>query len=484
MKKLPAIISFLNFCLLPAYCQSESAVGAVPNSPVTTIAPMPLTQTIDLSAQKADSAVEPTRTISLRACFEDAFTNNREIAASRASLPVAQAAVKIAGAVPNPKFTLLFGWGPEWRYIIAGQPEQFGLQFDLQTAGKRTKQLAVAHANYKMAELQVAQLMFDVHNRVRRAYAEQAAAEAYEELIEAQRKVALDLVRVANSRFQAGKAPRSDLLQAQLGAVQLDIQRNQSQSRLQQASAALSLITGGSPRAIEIIDVDDNGIFKLSTEKTDLVPSPARPLPPLDKLIPLAYAERPDMKVQVQQTFSDRRSVTLARAQRIPDLYVDSGYQFTIFKKDQPYNLFNNPNTGLPTPTPNVPGCYLNITVETPIWYRHQGEVDQAKATWLQDYDQIKQIRAQIATDSLTAYESVVGSRANIFKFQNELLPEAATVAKQAFRRYQVGKADLASAILARQQYQQMLSSYFDAVVSYQNAWADLERAIGVSLNL
>ena len=57
-------------------------------------------------------------------------------------------------------------------------------------------------------------------------------------------------------------------------------------------------------------------------------------------------------------------------------------------------------------------------------------------------------------------------------------------MAKQAFRRYQVGKADLASAILARQQYQQILSSYFDAVVAYQTAWADLEKAIGVSLNL
>ncbi|HEY9682403.1 MAG TPA: TolC family protein [Oculatellaceae cyanobacterium] len=484
MKKLLAIISFLSFCSLPAYCQSDVVSSAVQNAPITTIAPMPLNQTIDLSATKADSAVEPTRTISLRACIEDAFNNNREIASSRANLPIAQAAVKIAGAIPNPKFTLLFGWGPEWRNIIAGQPEQFGLQFDLQTAGKRTKQLAVARANYKVAQFQVAQLMFDVHNRVRRAYAEQAAAEAYEELIEAQRKVALDLVRIAQNRFDAGKAPRSDVLQAQLGAVQLDIQRNQSQARLQQASAALSLITGGSPHAIEIIDVDDNGIFKLSTEKTDLAPSPARPLPPLNQLIPLAYSERPDMRVQVQQTFFDRRAVTLARAQRIPDVFIDSGYQFTIFKKFQPYNLFNNPNTGKASPTPNVPGCYLNVTVETPIWYQHQGEVAQAKATWLQDFDQMRQIRSQIATDSLTAYESVVGSRANIFKFQNELLPAAAIVAKQAFRRYQVGKADLASAILARQQYQQMLSSYFDAVVSYQNAWADLEKAIGVSLNL
>lgn len=448
------------------------------------ITPMPLDLNINLSGEKPADIVIPERSLSLRSCFEKAFANNREIASSVYNLPIAKAAIRIAGAVPNPRFTLLYGWGPEWSYIIAGQPQQFGWQFDIQTAGKRSKQLGVARANYGAAEFQVAQVMFDVHNRVRRAYAEQAAAEAYAQLIESQRKVALDLVRIAQNRFDAGKAPRSELLQAQLGVLQLDTQRNQAQARLQQATAALSLITGELPVDVEVIDVDDNGLFKLSAETTDLVPAPDRPLPALAQLIPAAYVERPDLKVAVQQKFSDRKSLTLAKAQRIPDVFVDSGYQFTSLQRYQPFSLFNNPQTGQPASVPNVPGCYLNVTLMMPIFYREQGEIAQAKTTWLQDFDQIKQLRSQITTDSVTAYESVVGARANIYQFQKELIPQAALVAKQAFRRYQVGKADLASAILARQQYQQILSSYFDAVVAYQNAWADLEKAIGVSLNL
>ena len=51
-------------------------------------------------------------------------------------------------------------------------------------------------------------------------------------------------------------------------------------------------------------------------------------------------------------------------------------------------------------------------------------------------------------------------------------------------RGYELGKTDLATAILAQQQYQQLLSSYFNAVVAYQNAWADLEQAIGVPVVL
>lgn len=426
---------------------------------------------------KAQYAAASQRTLSLRACFERAITTNREIASVRSTLPVSKAAVRIAGALPNPHYSLLFGFGPQWTIILAGQPEQFGWQFDLRTAGKRTKQLDVARASYNVAEFQVAQTMFDVHNRVRRAYAEQAAAEAYTELIEAERKVALQLVGVAEKRFKAGKAPRSEILQAQLGVLQFDTQRNQAQARLQQASAALSLIIGELPDHVEVIDVDDNGIFKLTAEKTDLVPAPGRPLPALEKLLPVGYNERPDLKVSIQQKFADRKALTLAKSQRIPDLFVDAGYQFSTFKRHQPLALFAGN-------VPNQPGCYLNVSVENPIFYQHQGEVAQAKATWLQDHDQIKQQECQIASDIVTAYESVIGARANINEFQTELIPQAALVARQAFLRYQVGKADLSSAILARQQYQQILSNYFDAVVAYQNAWADLEKAVGVSLNL
>jgi len=478
--KILALFQLLALALpaMPTFAAAD-AVGTSVNAPQATQSQSQSQDLhIDLNNDQAASAIAPQRTLSLKAVMERAYANNREITSSRYNLPVSAAAIKIAGAVPNPRFSLLYGFGPEWRIILAGQPQQFGWQQDIQTAGKRTKQIEVAKANYRVAEFQVAQVMFDVHNRVRRAYAEQAAAEAYEELIESERKVAMQLVKIADARFQTGKGPMSDFLQAQLGALQFDTQRNQAQARLQKASAALSLITGELPARLEVIDVDDNGIFKLSAEKTDLVPPPTKPLPALAELVPIATKERPDLKVAVQQKYSDHKAITLAKAQRIPDIFVDMGYQFSTFYKNQPYGLFTN------GAVENQPGCYINITLANPIFYQQQGEIAQAKATYLQDLDQIKQLQCQISNDTVTAYEAVRGARANIGQFQTELIPEAALVAKQALRRYQLGKADLSSAILARQQYQQILSSYFDAVVSYQNAWADLEKAIGVSLNL
>jgi cobalt-zinc-cadmium efflux system outer membrane protein len=425
----------------------------------------------------ANLYVSPERTLSLRASFDKAVENNKEVIAARYNLPIAKAAIRIAGAIPNPRFSLLYGFGPAYTIIIAGNPQQFGLQQDIQTAGKRTKQVNLARSNYSLAELNVAALLFNVHNRVRRAYSEQAAAEAYELLIESERKVAFNLLDIAQKRYDSGKAPFSEALQAKLGVSQFDTQRNQAELRLQQASAALAQLVGETPKRVEVIDVDDNGIFKLSAEKTDLVPSPYKTLPPLNDLMPEAYQQRPDLHVAVQQAYSDRKALTLARAQRIPDVLIDAGYQFTTLKPHQPF--------GLTTVTVhNQPGAYLNVTAEFPIYYHHQGETTQAKGTWLQDYAQIEQLKTQVATDIVTAYEETSVARANIIKFQKELLPAAALVAKQALIRYQLGKSDLASAIIAKQQYQQTLSSYFDAVVSYQNSWADLENAIGVPLQL
>jgi cobalt-zinc-cadmium efflux system outer membrane protein len=468
---LAVILSAGAFVATPQPGQAEFPATPGPQGEAGVAVP---TKNLDASA---NLYVNPERTLSLRASFDRAAENNKEVISAKYNLPIAQAAIRTAGAIPNPRFSLLYGFGPAYTIIIAGNPQQFGLQQDIQTAGKRTKQVNLARSNYSLAELNVEALLFNVHNRVRRAYSEQAAAEAYELLVESERKVAFNLLDIAQKRYDAGKAPFSEALQAKLGVMQFDTQRNQAELRLQQASVALAQLVGETPKRVEVIDVDDNGIFKLSAEKTDLVPSPYKALPPLQDLLPEGYQARPDLHVAIQQAYTDRKALTLARAQRIPDVLVDSGYQFTTFKPNQPF--------GLTTVTVhNQPGAYLNITAEFPIYYHHQGETTQAKGTWLQDYAQIEQLKTQIAKDIVTAYESAVVARANIIKFQKQLLPAAALVAKQALIRYQLGKSDLATAILAKQQYQQTLSSYFDAVVAYQNAWADLENAMGVPLQL
>jgi outer membrane protein, heavy metal efflux system len=419
----------------------------------------------------------PSRTLSLPACLDRAELYNKEIVSAQWTLPLARAGIKIAGAVPNPQFQLQEGFGPSFSNLFTGQTEQIGWTQQFLTAGKRSKKIDLARANYGLAALQLDALRFDVHNRVRRAYAEQAAAEAYAALIEAQRSVGLRLLQIAQNRFNAGKAPQTEVLQAKLNVSQFNTQRNQAQIRLQQASAALGLIIGEKPERIEVIDVDDNGLFKLSAEKTDIVPSPIAAPPSLAQLSDTASSMRPDLLAAVQQISVNRKAVTLARAQQIPDVFVSAGYTFAAFAKNQPFGVTSQPNW-------LGNGVFVGVTAENPLFYQHQGEVQQAVANLRQAERKADLLRCQIATNVITAYNEVIVARANIFVFQRNLLPTAADVSRLARRGYEVGKTDLPTAIVAQQQYQQILSNYFDAVVAYQNAWADLEKAVGAPLRL
>jgi cobalt-zinc-cadmium efflux system outer membrane protein len=258
--------------------------------------------------------------------------------------------------------------------------------------------------------------------------------------------------------------------------MQFDTQRNQAQLRLQQDSAALTQVIGERPQEVEVIDVDDNGLFKLSTEKTDIVPSASLPLPPLDQLLSSAYTDRPDLQAAEQQVFVNRRALSLAKAQRIPNLFVGGGFSFSTFSQHQEIGLTSQPNW-------LGQGGFVNITAENPLLYQHQGEIEQAAGNLRNAERQVDLLKAQVGTGLVIAYNALKVSRANIFVFQKDMLPLAAQVAKLARRGYQVGKTDLATAIIAQQQYQQILSNYFDAVVAYQNAWADLEKAVGIPLH-
>ncbi len=418
---------------------------------------------------------DPVRTVSLASCFELSDTHNREIASAKWALPIAQAGIRAATAIPNPQFQLQAGFGDSFNYLFTGQTQNFALVQDLQTACKRTKKIDIARANYGLSELQLDALRFDVHNRVRRAYAELAAAEAYQALIESEREVGLKLLNIAKKRFEAGKASQSEVLQADLTILQYDTQRNQAQGRLAQASARLAQIIGERPIRVEVIDVDDNGIFKLSAEKTDIVPSPKRLPPPLSELLGIAQTARPDLKTSKQQVFVNRKALALAQTRKVPDLFFGIGGTYSTFSQHQPTGL-NSTGNWIGT------GIFTSLTLENPILYQYQGEVQQAVGALRQSQRQVDFVKAQVAADVATAYSEVLVSRANIFEFQNNLLPTAQLVARLARRGYEVGSSGLATAIIAQQQYQQSLSNYFDAVVNYQNAWADLEKAVGLPL--
>ena len=425
------ICAVLSCCLFSSHALGASAGVQEPGQ---TLVISPSVSTMNASkVTPATANSELNRTVkidsvhkrfALGACFDRAGNDNKEILVAEAAIPFAQAAITIAKALPNPTYSIVYGFGPAWSYIVAGNNQQFGFTEEFLVAGKRTKRTNVAKATYIQSIFQLEAVRFSVHNRVRRAYAELAAATAYAELIEMQREIATKLLDVSNKRFEAGKAPGAEAIQAKLNVMQFETQRNSAQGRLMQDSTALALLIGETPKKLEIIDVDENVLFKIKAGKATLVPAPERGVPKLEELLPAAWKERNDLKVSIQQAYALQKGVALAKSARIPDPFIGFNYLFSTYKHFQP-QYFDPDGTNQNTPgnqVPNQPGYLLTYSQEAPIFYQYQGQVKRAKAALDQQSTQVELSKNQIASAIMNAYEALQMTRVNIAKFQQELL--------------------------------------------------------------
>jgi outer membrane protein, heavy metal efflux system len=268
--------------------------------------------------------------------------------------------------------------------------------------------------------------------------------------------------------------------------MQIAVQCTQAWGRLVQDSAKMNFLLGQPSNSEEIFAVDTVPLYNTLSGRSGITPDPSKGIPSLEQLLPAAWQRRPDLRAAIQQAYVNRKALTLAKSQRIPDPFIGFNYLFSTYKTFQT-QFFNPTGSALNVPgnqVPYQPGYMVTAAEETPIFYQYQGEIAQAKATWLQQLKQNDQLRSQIASDIVTAYEALVTSIKNLRKCQEELLPQAMQASHMSYLGYQMGKTDLATAILAQQQYGQLVSSYFDSSIAYQNAWADLEKAVGIPISV
>jgi len=402
--------------------------------------------------------------LSLKEAFARADAKNPQLLAAQQNIKISEAGITIAGARPNPQINFQYGFGPI--YSDAGNPQQLGLDQTVELGGKRSKRLSVARSQYQLSILQYNAARLDLRDQVRRAYAELAAAQASDRSQKEQVQLLEKLLYIARKRFEAGAAPEADVLQARLILNQTEPILEQSKGRIAQAVVQLNALMGDSPT--QKIEITDPGVFNVGVKNTELVPLPNQQLPSIDTLIAKANEQRLDFQSTKQQTDIAKKQLKLAQVMRVPDLQLSGGYLFTTAD----------------APNPNNSGYYVGAAVNWPLFYQQKGEIAQAKSTLDQSVQQENVVRAQIAVDVRTAYEALIIARDKIRKYQSRLLSDSREVLALAQESYQVGKTDLVSVVTVEQSDQQNRSAYVDAVTDYQNAYADLEKALGAPLSL
>src|SRR6266508_3593810 len=155
----------------------------------------------------ASAQVAPVGSLTLQMAIERAMAANATIAAARLRGPINLANLAVARERLNPEgFVELEKETPKEAYAVA---------VPLELGGKRARRIDVAEATVRAGEAEVAATIAQVRNDVRRAYFGQVVAEQRLMILREQRDISMRARDTAQARFDAGDAPRLEVMQAQ-----------------------------------------------------------------------------------------------------------------------------------------------------------------------------------------------------------------------------------------------------------------------------
>jgi cobalt-zinc-cadmium efflux system outer membrane protein len=373
-------------------------------------------------------------------------------ASARSMLGITQSALVQAKIYPNPALEFDNGYA-ELSYRV-------GVAIPVQGPWKMVQRILAAKAQISVAHLQIQQSLWTLRADSRRAYTELVIADEAAAMMRDLANLTAGLADVARKRFNSGDVAKLDMFKADLARAQADIDASQAERRVIQAREQLNIIMGRG-EAVEL-SLPKLSPFQLHAEKSDLLPDLSHPLAPEVDYIADAMKHRLEIRLAEQQIVSAKASKLVAKGNIIPDGQIAFGYDRQL-----------NP------PSDIVQRMYLMGSFPIPIFDRQQGEIARLTATVRQlQSDLISQqnlVRGQVAL----AYRKLLNARENMRRYQGSVLAQSEQVANLGKLSYGLGQTDITSALTAQQSNIQVRNLYLNEVLNYQQAFTDLEQAVG-----
>src|SRR5471030_1836948 len=164
----------------------------------------------------------------LQKLLDEAAAASAEVAQARAAVAAERARIPQAGALPDPSLTLGIQNDGFTRINIGTAETSFFnimLTQPLFWPGKRGLRERIATIEGRRAEARLARAVLDLEGQVRRGYLGLLLVRGQIELLAEQEQLWTQAEETARSRYEAGQAPQSDLLRAQLERARLQQRR-------------------------------------------------------------------------------------------------------------------------------------------------------------------------------------------------------------------------------------------------------------------
>ncbi|MDD2722645.1 MAG: TolC family protein [Methylovulum sp.] len=243
-----------------------------------------------------------------------------DLALARAQADSADASIVTAGLRPNPNFTLTPTWisnlaAPAIPWIIASS-----LSIPIETAGKRGYRIDKSQHLTDAASLRIADAAWLVRGRLRLAMLDVYAAQESVRFLQQQCDLEQAINQYLQQRQAAGELAETDVLTAQLGLQQTQLNLIAAQKKLANTQTLLATAIGVPVAALTGIELD----FSEFTHLPDFNAIPTA------QLQTIALRQRPDVLASLADYAAVQSALQLEIANQYPNIQVNPGYTWDI----------------------------------------------------------------------------------------------------------------------------------------------------------
>ena len=379
------------------------------------------------------------RAISLAEARALADRATPDVVLARRREAVARAQVDVAGALANP--TLTVSTARLTARLLTG------ISVPVPLFGQRSTAVTAAASDADAVTLDTEAVRVDVRWNVTRAWLDLWETQERARMAETTAAETDRLAGIAKERFDAGSAPRLDVVRTGADQARARAEARAVEMNLAAAAARLEVWLG-------------------ATEGPPLRPSGAPdlgPLPPEQMLRQQLLARHPALARDQAQVAAAAAHVRAEERLRWPIVNLE----LTVAQGD-----------------PTLPGTDVigGLSFEAPVLSQRRGQIGRARAeqTLAATTDEID--RRRLSADLADGYAQANAAEVRARALGLEVLPALEETRRMTEEGYRDGRVDLLRVLDAQRAVLDGRAGYVEAQVAWQRALADVERAVGASL--
>lgn len=380
-----------------------------------------------------------------------ALENNLDLKSKRKQAEELEQDIKIANALKNPQFQSNFLMGR----VTRGNSSQFGMNVPVEI-GKRGIRKKIAQTDLDIVQKEIRAKELDLKIEVMRNYFSVIYAKSVVKILQDREKLFKNMQVISEQRPKNSPNYKLNVLQSQIKYQKQVVFLNRAKANLLVAQFELNNSLN-IKNSNTMYDTVETSLFANNLSILDL------------NLLPYQEIEDTAMKYSYSLSIAqdniqrNEQKITEAKHKRIPDIAVGGGYAY---------------QTAHQTGGDALPGAYVGVSADIPLFYFYNPEVKKAKITLE---------RSSIDRDSFENHlKYALKEDYNKFKYSKEnvayystILKESQTILDEHTKRYEKGQSTLLNLLQVETMHQETLRDYIDAVQRYYGAYLDLMHNVG-----